>query len=368
MKRFVVVCILLALACGAAVAQSQSLEMHGYIQNRFYANPDSSAVFAVDRFSIQAKAEFADKAKMYVEYYVHPWVTDKVLAGGTITGEQSRNYLESAYAEFPTKDGFLRIGKGRCLNFGITPAYGSRKTTGYGSLAETFTQDRITGAQYCVKDEKLEAGLSIYNASHVTNRALGPYVVTSPTVKHIAERDDNANLSGLLAITGKIGWVYPNFKWHLSGATSKMVASEATAIAGFYAPPVVTAAAGDTVDRTMNKYGLDATYQKGNLFASVEGYRGQYSIVRVDGLGLILGYEPKDKPRYYITYNTLTNNLAPTAIQQTWDTRQMIFGYVYPVSKGVWVEGNYIKNMEVPGAGASKVGNDMMYVELFTSI
>lgn len=363
MKRFVVVvCLLLVLACGAAVAQSvQGLEMHGYIQDRFYANPNASAVFAIDRVSISAKADLPNKAKMYVEYYINPWVTDKVLASGTITGEQSRNYLESGYAEIPTKDGFLRIGKGRCLNFGITPAYGNRKTTSYGSLAETFTQDRVTGIQYCVRDEKFDGGISILDASHVTNRALGPYVVsTTNTVKHIAERDDNANLSGVLAATAKIGWVYPNFKWHLSGSTSKMLAAEASAIAGFYDST--------TTDRTMNKYGLDATYQKGNLFMSAEGYRGQYSMVRIDGLGLILGYEPKDKPRYYVTYNTLTNNLKPTFVQQTWDTRQFIFGYVYPISKGVWLEGNYIKNMEVPGGGVSKVKNDMMFAELFTSI
>jgi hypothetical protein len=372
LKRFVVICLLLVLACGAAVAQSvPGLEMHGYIQDRFYANPNASAVFAIDRVSISAKADLPNKVKMYVEYYIHPWVTDKVLANGTITGEQSRNYLESGYAEIPTKDGFLRVGKGRMLNFGITPAYGNRKTTSYGTVAETFTQDRVTGIQYCVKDEKLEAGLSITDASHVTNRAIGPYVVsTTNTVKHIAERDDNANLSGKLAIAGKIGWAYDNFKWHLSGSTSKMIAAEATAIAGFYAPPITADYVGNgtTNDRTMNKYGLDATYQKGNLFASAEGYRAQYSIVRVDGMCLILGYEPKDKPRYYISYNVLTNNLAPTAVQQTWDTRQAIVGYVYPISKGVWLEANYIRNMEVTGGGAHQVNNDMLFAELFTAI
>ncbi len=373
MKRFVVICLLLVLACGAAVAQSvQGLEMHGYIQNRFYANPDTSAAFGVDRVSLIAKANLPENAKLYVEYYIHPWVTDKAaltfdsngdLKSATIA-EQSRNYLESAYVEFPTKDGFLRVGKGRGLNFGVIPAYANRKTTQYGSLAETFTQDRITGVQYCVRDEKFEGGISLYDAPHVGNRGLGSYIVAGKTVKHLAERDDNANLSGKLAISGRVGWVYDNFRWHLSGSTSKMINAEADKIAANYAPPTT----GYSTDTTMNKYGLDATYQNGNLFAQVEAYRGQYSVVRVDGCGVILGYEPKDKPRFYMAYNLLTNNLAPTATQETWDTRQTIFGYVYPVSKGVWVEANYLKNQEVPGAGLPSVKNDLFFIELFTSI
>lgn len=363
MKRFVLVCLVLIMSSGFALAQSvKGLEMHGYIMNRFYANPDKAAAFSVERVSISAKADLPEEAKMYVELYIHPWVSDKVV--NNVTAEQSRHYLESAYIDMPTRDGFLRIGKGRGLNFGITPSYGNRKTTQYGSLAETFSQDRITGIQYCVTNDNFDGGISIYDAMHVGNRGLGSYPVSSNVVKHIAERDDNANLSGKLAVSGKVGWKHPNFNWHVSGSVSKMISAEADKIAGFYNPSVVAG----TADRTMSKYGVDATYKKGNLFGSIEAYRGEYSVVRIDGYGLILGYEPKEKPRIYCAYNVLTNNLAPTATQETWDTRQTIIGYVYPVSKGVWLEANFIKNQEVPGASLPTVKNDLFFIELFTSI
>jgi len=138
-------CLLMSLATGVVAQTIQNVELHGYIQNRFYVPQAASARFGIDRVSLSAKAAIGETMTGYVEIYHHPNLPAVAAA------EQFRTYIESAYLEAPLGTGRIRMGKGTQLNFGITPAYPNRKTSQYGIIPETFTQDRIVGFQYTQK-------------------------------------------------------------------------------------------------------------------------------------------------------------------------------------------------------------------------
>lgn len=329
-----------------ALAQSK-VEVHGFMQQRFYANPEASARIATERVSIRTDAEIDGLGKACVELYYHPW------AAGNL-------YIESAFADLPLGKGTLRVGKGRQMNFGITPSYGNRKTSQYGSFSEAFSQDRIQGMQYMFKGESTEGGISLYSGMRMGNRAIGsfPGVNALNTVAHICEREDGSAVAGTLAVSGKYGFVNPNWKAHVSFAVSDMPMADAAALAAIY-PGVVT------TETKMNKIGFDATYTKDNFIAQGEFCKGEYSFVGLTGWSLMAGWQPKGATKFYAKYNNINNDQTANAAPLSWDTNQWILGIVRPISKTIWVEAQYEKNAETPGAGVGSVKNDLVFVELF---
>lgn len=377
--------ILLSLAAIPVLAQTPSnVELHGYMQNRLYANPDYSARFVTERGSLSAIGNFGD-ATGYIELYIHPWLTDRTFSGplgGTVTADQFRIYLESAYADLPFANGRLRLGKGRQLNFGLTPSYPNRKTSQYGILAETFTQDRITGAQYSYKCGAFDFGASLFSDLQVETRSVGDFsgAINGPgavsTVKHFVDKDDPANPSGALAGSVRIGVTRPNYQIHFSGQTGGLSQADADFIGSQYVLDG-TYTAGDNTDVTHNQYGVDASYSYGPFVVQGEWYQGNFSFVKVTGYQVLVGYQPKDKGRFYARWSALNNNQSPFAQniagpparqigQPTWDTRQLTLAYIQPIRKGIWVELDYERNLENPPAGFGDKDNDLFFVELFT--
>ena len=180
--------LLLSLAALPALAQGvQNVELHGYMQNRFYSNEAYSARFVTERVSLSAVGQLGNDATGYIEVYMQPWLTDRsnlpsiLSPGNTVTAEEYRIYLESAYVDLPLSAGRIRIGKGRMLNFGMTPTYPNRKTTLYGILAETFTQDRVIGAQYDQKLGTFDIGGTLYTDLQVENRGIGDFAGAATT-------------------------------------------------------------------------------------------------------------------------------------------------------------------------------------------
>jgi hypothetical protein len=336
------IAIFVLSAC--ALAQSK-VEVHGYMQQRFYANPDASARVATERVSIRTDAEIDSLGKASVELYYHPYAATPI-------------YIESAFVDLPFGNGTLRVGKGRQMNFGITPFYGNRKTTQYGSVAEAFTQDRPQGIQYMFKNASVEGGISIYSGMRMGSRGIGQFPGAVNTVAHICEREDGANVAGTLGVAGKIGVVNPNWKAHISYSANEMPQADATAIAAAY-PGVVT------TEKRMNKFGLDATFTKDAFIAQGEFYKGDFSFLGVTGWSALVGWQPKAGMKYFVKYNNLDNDRAATANPLSWDTDQWLFGIVRPISKNMWLEAQYEKNNEKPGAGVGKVKNDLLFVELF---
>lgn len=368
-----VAAILMSLAAIPVFAQGvQNVELHGYMQNRFYANPDYSARFVTERVSLSAVGTLGD-ATGYIEMYLHPWLTDRtdlpaILAPGhTVSADQFRAYLESAYVDLPFAMGRIRLGKGRQLNFGLTPSYPNRKTSQYGILAETFTQDRITGAQYDYKCAAFDFGASLYSDLQVETRSIGDFsgaingAGTISTVKHFVDKDDPGNPSGALAISARLGLTRPNFQIHASGMTGGLQQADADYIASQYG-----ILAGVNTDKTHNKYGLDGSYTCGPYILQAEAYQGNFSFVKVTGYSVLAGYQPKDKQRFYIRWAAIDNNQAPATAQQTWDTQQLTIGFVQPIRKGVWLEIDFENNMETPPSGIGTKHNNLLFAEFFT--
>lgn len=371
MKRHLALILFVALLMSMTVipAMSQDVELHGFMQNRFYANPNSSARFVSERVSLSAIGQFSNDTTGYVEVYYHPWLTDRVLGpsdGSQFTAEQSRIYLESAYVDLPVAQGRLRIGKGRQLNFGLVPTYPNRKTSQYGIVSETFTQDRIIGAQYDFKLGEMDLGMSLYTDHRVQSRKVGDFagapvgglLPPTKTVAHIVDKDDSANNTGHLATSLRFGITKPDYQVHLSGATGKMVSEDRDVLSNAFGIA--------STSKKHNKYGIDASYKSGPFCMQGEYYQGNFSFLRITGYQFLVGYEPKGKTRAYVRWSAVENNKPIISTNQlTWPTRQLTFGVVQPIRKGIWVEANYEKNMESTG-GASKSDNDMFFIELFT--
>lgn len=370
--------LLLSLAAISVLAQgAQSVEFHGYMQNRFYANPDSPARFVTDRVSLSAVGHLSTDITGYLEVYFHPWLTDRVIGTTPVppspvigyTAEQARTYLESAYVDMPLAQGRLRIGKGRQLNFGLTPSYPNRKTTQYGILAETFTQDRIIGAQYDYKKDAFDIGASLYTDQRVQNRKIGDFagapvnqlMPSAKVVAHIVDKDDPANNPGTLAGSIRLGVTRPNYQVHVSGATGRMVRDDINTLAGAFG--VVS-----NSDEHA-KYGIDASYSYGPFVVQGELYQGRFSFLTITGYQVLVGYQPKDKTRFYARWSAINNNKgvsnATSNRQLTWAPQQLTIGVVQPIRKGVWVEVDYEKNMAYTG-GFAEPNNDMLFMEVFT--
>ena len=343
----VVAAMMLSLALPVVAQGLQNVELHGYMQNRFYANPKDSARFISFRTSLSAVAQLGKDGTGYAEIYYHP-----NSAGSAV-------YMESAYVDLPLAEGRIRIGKGRQLSFGMVPAYGNRKTTLYGSVSELFTADRIQGFQYAYKKGTFNVGASLFTDLRLNMRPLGTFPGGGATVvNHFAERDLQGASSGNLAGSVKVGVSTPCLQAHASASVGKLVPADANLIAGQYG--VVT------TNTDHNKYGVDANYASGPFIGQVQWYQGNYSFLKITGYSALVGYQPKDERRFYIRYTALNNNQPANVNQLTWDTQQLTVGIVQPIRKGVWAELEYQKNWESTGGGAPQVNNDLLFLEFFT--
>lgn len=352
--------LLMSMAIGVSAQGVQNVELHGYVQNRFYAPQSGSARMTVDRVSLSAKGTINDNITGYVEVYFHPWITNDVLPDNT-TADQFRTYLESAYVDMPLGAGRVRIGKGRQLNFGITPSYPNRKTSQYGIVPETFTQDRIVGVQYTLKSGIYDGGVSLYTDQSLGTRNIGefPSAEAADMVKHFTDKDIPSDISGEMAGSIRLGISKPCFQAHISGALGRLNEKDTASVYTAY-----TRAVGD--DDSHNKYGLDASYSYGHFVAQGEYYTGNFSFLKITGYNLVAGYTNKKLQRMYVRYNALNNNQSPMADQRTWDDQQWIFSFVQPIAKGVWAQLEYEKNSSNPGTGVTVPGDDLLFLEFFT--
>ncbi|MGQ9763637.1 MAG: hypothetical protein ACUVRI_01925 [Armatimonadota bacterium] len=370
MSKVILLCITLfavaVASCGGGWCQS-SIEVHGYMLNRFYTNPSMSSRFVTERISISTLAKLGEDATAYTEIYYHPWITDRVLgtSPNQFTAEQGRVYFESAYVDLPLGSGRVRIGKGRQLNFGITPSYPNRRTSQYGIFSETFTQDRIQGFQLYAKKGTVDGGVSFFADQNLGTRAIGDCagaVAGDDTQSHICDRDNSANNSGRMAVSAKIGVTKPNFQWHISGCVGRLNPSQLGPV-----QPFVTGGATNT-DTTHNKFAVDAVWSSGPFFIQGEWAKGRFSLLGITGYQISLGWQPKGKPSYVIKWAALNNDKPPTDNPITWNVQQLTLGYVHPIRKNVWLEINYEKNMTSNPAGYEDLDpdNDILLWEIFT--
>ncbi len=359
-----IACATVCLFAASGLCQAPPVELHGYMLNRMYTNPSMSGRFVQERVSLSATGKLGEDATGYVELYFHHWAP-------------TPTYLESAYVDLPLGPGRIRIGKGRQINFGLTPGYPNRKTTQYGILSETFTMDRIQGFQWTFKSGSVDGGVSLFNDQNLGTRGVGycPGAVAGVDFQnHICDRDVGTANSGRMAASAKIGVTRPGFQFHVSGCVGGLNPSQLAPV-----DPFVPAGTANT-NTDHNKFGLDFAWSPSKkvddrvetspFFIQGEWYTGKFSLLGISGYQIMVGWQPKDKPRYVLKWAALENDkgqqdgLAPNPL--TWDVQQLTLGYVYPIRKGVWMEINYEKNMTSNPAGTTAPKTDMLIWEFFT--
>jgi hypothetical protein len=351
-----------ALALAAAPpAQAAGVELHGWMLNRFYAEP-GTAHFQMERISLSAAKDIDPDLKTYVELYYQHWVNLNPAAGSPWT-------LDSAYVNFTDKCGNqLRAGKGRNYCFGIVPAYPNRKHSEYGLVSETMTQERIVGAQYLgsSRDKKLDFGIAVHNSLPLGKRYSGTDQAVfrgEPYVAHVADKGEGGNL----AVSGRLAYqVVEGGKLGVSYRVGKLRSSDITFLSN---NSLVDPEATSTTNR---RWGVDFDYKSPcGVVAQAEYFGAKASTLDFNAWDVLAGFEPADPMglKYYARYGRL--NLDPYAVttnQYTWDQKQLILSVVKPLRKGkpVWLQLEYINNGEEPPAGTSKVNNNVLFLELFS--
>ena len=369
------------LAVGTQAQAAGELMIGGWMLNRFYGEPGISH-FQAERVDIFFSKDVDKDIKAYVEWYYHHWVNLKPTLG-------SPWFLDSAFVNFTDKLGNqLRVGKGRNMCFGIVPSYGNRKHSEYGLVSETFTQERIVGAQYfgSTRNKKLDFGIAAHNALALGTRFSGTdqaFFRDEPTVSHFADKGEGKNLavSARVAIpvlrTGKLGLSYRTGKLRTTDidflASKGLVPSVDVGV-----PPAVVVARATNND-TNHRWGLDFNYKaRSGVVAQAEYYKAKASTLEFKGWDVLLGFEPPDPMgiKYFARYGKLdldppsAGDIVSTLVsnQFRWDQKQLILSVVKPLRKGkpIWLQLEWIRNAEDPTGGASDVDNDVLFLELFT--
>jgi hypothetical protein len=374
-KGFVILilaAVVAALALAAApAAQAAPTEVHGWTLNRFYGEPGNGH-FEMERISLSAAKEVDTDISTYIEWYYHHWVNRKPSAG-------SPWFLESAFVNYKDKNGNqLRFGKGRNMCFGIVPSYGNRRHSEYGLASETMTQERIVGLQYfgTFADKKAGFGIALHNSLPPGARFAGTdqaFFRDDPVVAHLADKGEGKNLAVSARLT------YPVVQGGKVGVSFRTGELRSTDIAFLASKDLVSPG---TTDDTNRRWGLDFDYKCPKGFvAQAEYYAATASTLDFKAWDVLLGFEPQNPTgvKFYARYGKLDldpaavipSEMPPrqvTASTYTWDQRQLILSAVKPLRKGkpIWLQLEFIKNMEDPPAGIAEVDNDVLFLELFT--
>jgi hypothetical protein len=356
----ILACLVCLVAGMASADPADGLVISGYMQNRLYGEP-ANAHFTAERLSLMAKKEVDTGIDAFVELYYHHWLPS------------SRVSMDSGYVNFTDKNGNqLRIGKGRNYCFGICPVPANRKTSEYGLVAETFTQDRIVGAQYLgsSSDKKVEYGVAVFNSVPPGTRFSGSDQAyfrngINYVVPHLADKGEGGNLAGSarvafpVAETGKVGVSY---------RTGKLRPSEISSLIGNDLVPL------GTTDDTNNRLGADFNYKHpSGMVAQAEYFKAKASTLDFDAWDVLLGYEPPDDPlgvKFYARYGQLDlDPPAVTANSFTWDQKQLLLSVTKPLraKKPVWVTLEWLRNAEDAPSSSLEKDNDVLFLELFTA-
>lgn len=372
-----------AAALGAAIAARPALavdvapgvQVHGYLQNRFYEASGANPEFRIERLDLTAIAALPNDSNATVNVYYHTWAPTNPV------------YVESAYYDTPFGPGRLRVGKGRRLTFGITPAYPNRRTSNYGLVSEALTQDRIQGAQYVWQNSRWSLGGSLHTAYRLGVRNIGeipgddPRSLATPTqsafaVPHLTLRE--APLSQKLQISGRAGMnvvkgLNVGFSGsyasldnrdlaNLKGSGTDVALRPRNPITGVF--PTVPLGA-DFTNQSMAQYGADLTWQLPYGFLTQgELYRSRVSNLDYGVWSALVGWQAPFGWKFYTRYAEQNMDTPRTNNPLSWDTQQWNFSIVQPLRKDLWLQYEAELNNELTDTGAH-VKNNIAFVELY---
>jgi hypothetical protein len=347
------------------------------MQDRIYTGSGANTEFRSERVSLSTIARFPDTSIAYAELYYHPWVSSNGL------------YLESAYYDSALADGRVRVGKGRRMTFGITPAYPNRKTSNYGLVTEAVSQDRIQGIQYMYDKGNFNAGLSVHSGYRLGYRSIGDIPgddihALGNVVPHLALRDPVSGngtpgqVSRNFQVSGRVGGKWKGLTAGISGSVADMdardLANLRTVSSTNQLSPLnpltgttpTTPLGASFTDNGMQQLGFDMTWKHPSGFVA----QGEYYPCKVSNLNynvwdVLAGYEWKSGWKVFGRYSKQDMDTPRTDNPLSWDTNQISISVVQPWKKTVWLQYEYEINGEATNTGAS-VDNNVFFVELFT--
>ncbi len=392
-----VVMLLLTAAAAALAAETQGpppVEVHGYMQTRYYVNTTVNATMdsdtrvitneqedssvEIERISLSGLARLDGGRTAYAEIYIHPWAANN---------SESFLYLESCYLDIPAGPGAkFRVGKGRSLAFGIVPSYGNRKISNYSPLAEAYTMDRALGIQYTQTRGRDSLAFGIFNSQRPGSRLIGMAADSQSdlgstawtTVSHLTARDNPSHRSGELEASIRYGRQMGDTNVGFSARGGALDDTDAAYLAGKFGSAY-------TGNKTRVAYGVDATYKSAPIYGTLEYYAGSTGGIDHSGWSVLLGAEPQPDTTgmlgglasickgLYVRYGKLDIDVPPDkASTITWDTTQLSVSYVLPLNNRFgnlpkWIQFEYERNDEDAPGTASEIPNNLFFVELFTS-
>ncbi|MGC8835139.1 MAG: hypothetical protein ACP5R4_13920 [Armatimonadota bacterium] len=367
---FCIAALLTACGCALAAESAPAVQVHGYMQNRFYFGPGAAPEFRSERISVSTTANLPNDSTAYVEVYYHPWASTSGL------------YLESAYYETQLGPGKIRVGKGRRMTFGITPLYTNRRTSNYGLVSEAFTQDRIQGVQYLIQRSTLDAGIALHTGYRLGVRQIGEIPGDTDrnklySVPHLCLRDPasgggtpDSRQNSKLELSMRIGGRWQNgLKAGVSAAFGRIddadlknlnTSAPTNVLTPGGSPPLLPG----TTSKTRRVLGLDFTYKHPEGFVTQgELYASKLSRLNYNAWNILVGWEPPVGWKFFARYAQQNMGAAANpANPLSKDIRQLSLSAVQPLRKGLWMQYELELNTEKPG----KVRNNIFFVELFS--
>jgi len=370
------------MACAVFAAEvAPGVEVHGYAQNRFYDAPGTNAEFRTERLSLSTTAKFANGNTAYAEVYYNPW-----------TSNAQGLYLESAYYDASVGSGRLRVGKGRRITFGLVPSYPNRKTSNYGIVAESITQDRVQGVQYTLDRGPFNVGLSAHTGYRIGYRNIGDVPGDNTRdvfhdVPHLAWRDPLSGsgtpteLNRYLQLAGRVGWTYKNMlNVGFSSSAGSLDPRDLANLNGtvpaatnpllpvnpLTAKPATTPIGPGFTSQALNEWGPDVELRLKNGLV----FQGEYYLANVSNLpysvwDVLAGYEAKNGWKVITRYAQQNMNIAKTDNPLTWNDTQLSLSIMQPLTKSTWIQYEYELNGTTTNT-STRPSNNLFFVELFT--
>ena len=367
MRKLKVIPVLLLLLMVASIAwadvpvvSANTMKIKGYTRLRYLVLPQEADTFRFDELSLDITNTFSDT--MWGE------VGALIYGGNTYLFE----HLYIGFKGLPL-NGTLLVGQTRNNAFGMVPSYGNRKTTNYGIVSDAFTHDRILGLQYLGKLDILDFAVAVHNGYALGTRYAGE---GTNRVNFMADRDstlgtfqgrdasDNKEVSGRIGISTLV----KGLNYGVSGSAGQL----STADVNFLIANSTCTEHPTYYSKKKARFGADIRYITGPFTIQGEAYEGKTSELTTTGwqvLGLYKwAYVPEKTMDFYARYGELgPQDITATAKSYTWDMTQTVFGFIYYLTKGAWLQTECEINDEKPPAGVDKIKNNVYFTELFVA-
>jgi hypothetical protein len=231
-----------------------------------------------------------------------------------------------------------------------------------------------------VQSGALDLGVSGHTNYRLGTRAIGEVPGDGRhnalhSVPHLSLRDNPGALGDNLQFSGRLGgrWVdgANGLKLGVSGSIGNLDPADqanlaTSAAANPLTPGGTPALVAAATKKRMVQLGPDLTYRHpSGLVLQGELYFAEASNLTYAVGNALIGWELPSGWKAFARYGFQEMHTATTANPLSWDTGQLSLSVVQPLRKGLWLQYEYEKNLElVPSA--MKVKNDLFLVELFT--